>query len=961
MCSSTSLGSHPPPPPLSLPLAVGSQGAYLIFIAKVLASLWPEISVQGYAGLTAGVMVPFVLMRDMSFLKWTSMLGNAGVALVVATTLARGAQVGAIRAAADYSWFNSGAFTSTFGIIGFLYSAATSLITIEKSMTRRQSFGAAYLATSLIVFAACSSFALVMALLFGDCTRDMIVLNLGGGPLAQCAKLAIVIDLAFSYPLSGAAAREIVEKSLLRDDTPHLEAKRSAIRIGMTGLSFLISFVPSFSTVLGIVGGWSVSALSFTLPCLMLIQLRRFHLAAYNAQQAAMEAKAQGRREREAAGALMHRAGVGSALTDSTGATSSAAGGASSGSNSDSNHSHGSGSSGSGLHHHHHHPLGPAPPLRRDAADLADQAAREAQARGSPLPDGGRPDSARGSTPHPEAGTTTGAAGAAAVGASIGHVDPSAPRRRSALVDLDAAPAPGREQLTLMAGQVSRSVATHGHASGRRGSLPGGSVTGAAAGSTAAAAGGEGGEHNHHWTKVGHGPERSAHRGIPEEFRPRHGSEQDEEGGHGAGGAGAMPVHRDQSEGFLAGVGGGEHDDSDGGEGVPRFHLRPLSFSPLSGAALNPDDHVGHGPPPQGQQDSGQDLHHHLHHHAHHDALHVDGPLGQQPPPPRRSSMQAVMQWLHIRMPHTPVLPASFPLWGHAHTGWWPFKSGSGSPPGSQPGTPYPDCSPASAAPTPTPMPTSCPATLPAGAGTGAAGGIPTGKAHVAGLAPFRSAGVGVAVRAAASSGKKPSPSASPAGNAPTPSELLPVCASDVVLHGHRLHHLPRTHSDYGITIASQHSGGETAAADVTACEGQAGIELTASGQAHGSHAEHRPPPHHHGDDHAAAHHEPAHKHDGHLGHAGALTHHHAARNAQHHGDGGSHHGKATMFDWVRRHRHQTALQLLGVGTPAETAFLWLVAVFGMVVLVMSTVSAIQAAVNAGAAGSGVPDHCPAI
>ena len=121
-----------------------------------------------------------------------------------------------------------------------------------------------------------------------------------------------VVDLAFSYPLAIAPAREIIEKSMLTNDTPGLEWKRNVIRTVIVALTcewrqcargegaravstrgsrlvirappfaprhrppriaVLIAFFPSFGVIVNIVGGISVSALSFILPCLMLIQV----------------------------------------------------------------------------------------------------------------------------------------------------------------------------------------------------------------------------------------------------------------------------------------------------------------------------------------------------------------------------------------------------------------------------------------------------------------------------------------------------------------------------------------------------------------------------------------------------------------------------------------------------------------------------------------------------------------
>jgi len=47
-----------------------------------------------------------------------------------------------------------------------------------------------------------------------------------------------------------------------------------------------------------------------------------------------------------------------------------------------------------------------------------------------------------------------------------------------------------------------------------------------------------------------------------------------------------------------------------------------------------------------------------------------------------------------------------------------------------------------------------------------------------------------------------------------------------------------------------------------------------------------------------------------------------------------------------RHGRHAAALLLLGVGTPAETVLLALVAVFGVAVLLATTIASIQSAIN---------------
>lgn len=115
-----------------------------------------------------------------------------------------------------------------------------------------------------------------------------------------------------------AAAREIVEKSLLTEHSHGLEAKRTGIRVTMVlcacergggdgraplpvclerhvpspkSLSTVtLALFPNFGLIVNVVGGVSVSGLCFILPPLMLLQLRRYHLAAHERQVAYMRA-----------------------------------------------------------------------------------------------------------------------------------------------------------------------------------------------------------------------------------------------------------------------------------------------------------------------------------------------------------------------------------------------------------------------------------------------------------------------------------------------------------------------------------------------------------------------------------------------------------------------------------------------------------------------------------------------
>jgi amino acid permease len=275
---------------------IGSLGAYLILIGKTLASVWPVVPSLAFSGLAACVVLPFCLANNTKFLSYTAVVGNLAVAVVIVAVLVRGAEItqGILPAAGYAPHFRSETFPQAFGIVGFVWTCTTTVITVEKAMKRRADFAAAFRLTTWVVFFLGTAFGVVNYLYFAEDTCSIVVLNLGDSPLALVAKLAIALDLSFSYPLALAPAREIVEKSLLDNSSPYLDLKRKGIRVVIVFLTWLLCFVPSFGVVLNIVGGWSASILCFILPPLMLLQVRRFHVAAHDAQTAYLKSKGGG-------------------------------------------------------------------------------------------------------------------------------------------------------------------------------------------------------------------------------------------------------------------------------------------------------------------------------------------------------------------------------------------------------------------------------------------------------------------------------------------------------------------------------------------------------------------------------------------------------------------------------------------------------------------------------------------
>ena len=130
---------------------LGQCGAYLVFISSVLVSLWPAFTDYFFAGLAAVFIAPLLLVRNQHAQVWSSAIGNAGVVVVAVIMLVRGSGLASWQPVAVYTAFDSSSFMQAFGIVGFLYAIAPTIVVIERGMRgQRHRFNQAYLAATLV-------------------------------------------------------------------------------------------------------------------------------------------------------------------------------------------------------------------------------------------------------------------------------------------------------------------------------------------------------------------------------------------------------------------------------------------------------------------------------------------------------------------------------------------------------------------------------------------------------------------------------------------------------------------------------------------------------------------------------------------------------------------------------------------------------------------------------------------
>lgn len=145
---------------------VGGLAAYTIFMSQTLASLVPSVPAIGWAAVLTAAAWPLCLTDNGAFMAWASLLGNIGVAVVVAIILAAPAymspspSIGSIGPGGEYTLLDGSGAIAAFGCVGFLFATSRGIITIQRSAAvKGDSFFRTSILATIVTFIVCGSFA----------------------------------------------------------------------------------------------------------------------------------------------------------------------------------------------------------------------------------------------------------------------------------------------------------------------------------------------------------------------------------------------------------------------------------------------------------------------------------------------------------------------------------------------------------------------------------------------------------------------------------------------------------------------------------------------------------------------------------------------------------------------------------------------------------------------------------
>ncbi|PNF17061.1 hypothetical protein B7P43_G00846 [Cryptotermes secundus] len=181
-------------------------------------------------------------------------------------------------------------FPISLGVIVFSYTSQIFLPTLEGNLIDRSKFNWMLDWSHIAAAAFKSLFGYICFLTFQDDTQQVITNNLHSPGFKGLVNFFLVLKAVLSYPLPYYAACELLERAFFkgRPETifptiwaldGELKVWGLAFRVGVVVVTVLMAIsIPHFAILMGFIGSFTGTMLSFIWPCYFHLKLKRPHL-----------------------------------------------------------------------------------------------------------------------------------------------------------------------------------------------------------------------------------------------------------------------------------------------------------------------------------------------------------------------------------------------------------------------------------------------------------------------------------------------------------------------------------------------------------------------------------------------------------------------------------------------------------------------------------------------------------
>lgn len=258
---------------------------YIVLLATVfndiLNNLTP-LDIYQWAVVCAYVALPGIFITRVSVIAWISMISVFALLASIGTIIIYCITEYRDMALSNIPRFDPQKFPIGFGIIVFSYCAHAVFPGVEGSMREPKQFPMMMNAAFGLAAVVKVLLGLLAVLRFGNDTEQVITVNMSIRPVFNIVATVLVVTNVFlAFPLCMFVVLETWDAKILpyfphlnKDDKPHWFWMLLTRVMLLTFALFLAVIVPHFGLLMGLVGSFTGTCLSFVFPCVFHLTLK---------------------------------------------------------------------------------------------------------------------------------------------------------------------------------------------------------------------------------------------------------------------------------------------------------------------------------------------------------------------------------------------------------------------------------------------------------------------------------------------------------------------------------------------------------------------------------------------------------------------------------------------------------------------------------------------------------------
>ena len=258
---------------------------YLVLLTTMFSQItakYVTLSVERWAVLCAVAVLPSVFIQRLSLIAWMSMLAVFSLVAAIITTITYCVIHSDHWTTDNIPPFNITQFPVGLGIVTFSYCAHAVFPGIEGSMSKPEQFNAMMHISFFIAAVTKTLFGVFAVLTFGIATNQVVTVNLAENvAFNTTATVFVALNVFFSFPLPLFVIVDAFDSALLpyyphvaRGTRHHWFWLVLTRTLMVTFALFVGLVIPHFGLLMGFVGSFTGTFLSFCFPCLFHLKLR---------------------------------------------------------------------------------------------------------------------------------------------------------------------------------------------------------------------------------------------------------------------------------------------------------------------------------------------------------------------------------------------------------------------------------------------------------------------------------------------------------------------------------------------------------------------------------------------------------------------------------------------------------------------------------------------------------------